>query len=136
MSAALSLLLVGAALLFVAWPFLRGAREPEPESERSLSPLEKKKLEALSAIKEAEFDLRMGKLSDADFHALTERYRRDALEAIAALEEARSANARKAGERAVRAGARVNFCPDCGEKVTARANFCGACGRSLQEAVA
>jgi hypothetical protein len=134
MSTALTLVAVAAVMLFVGWPFVRPRGEDDADA-APLSPLERQKVEAYGAIKEAEFDLRMGKLSQADFDALSERYRGQALEAIAALEQSRAG--RPAAMRATtQGGRRFAFCPDCGQKTAPRANFCGGCGRSLQEAVA
>ena len=75
----------------------------------------------------------MGKLSDEDFTALTQRYRQQALTAIAALDQARRAETTRRGGRAP---ARMAFCPSCGDKLAARANFCSNCGRSLRETAA
>lgn len=48
--------------------------------------LEKEKELAYGAIKEAEFDFQMGKLSPEDYAALREKYAARALEALEALE--------------------------------------------------
>lgn len=123
------------AAAFVSAPLLR--REAPAEAMGPAPPrgqLERQKLDAYSAIKEAEFDHRMGKLSDADFAALREKYGSQALAAIAALDSAHTAQQRKLGE--VRRPTRIAFCPACGRGVPPRANFCPACGRSLREAVA
>ena len=63
MMTAVSWLFAVAALLFVGWPLFRArlGMEREPDS---VPPLERQKLDAYAAIKEAEFDRRMGKLSD------------------------------------------------------------------------
>jgi membrane protease subunit (stomatin/prohibitin family) len=135
MSTVLTVIAVSAVMIFVGWPLVRPDSEDEDGGE-SLSPLERQKVEAYGAIKEAEFDLRMGKLSQADFETLTERYRGQALEAIAALEQSRAPARAVVRQANVRAGRRFAFCPDCGEKTAPRANFCGACGRTLQEEVA
>jgi hypothetical protein len=134
MSFVLMSLAVVAVMLFVGWPLYRPRSEPEAEGD-ALSPLERRKLEAYAAIREAEFDLRMGKLSEVDFAAIQDRYRQQALDAIAALEKAKEA-ATLAPRPAKRAGKQFGFCPDCGRKATPRANFCGGCGRSLHAAVA
>lgn len=128
-------LVVVGVMLFVGWPLYRPRIDREAEAD-SLSPLERRKLEAYGAIREAEFDLRMGKLSEADFAALQERYRQQALEAIAAIEKARETAATVAPRPAKRGGKQFGFCPDCGRKAAPRANFCGGCGRSLRAAVA
>jgi hypothetical protein len=136
MSTALTVLVVAAVMVFVGWPLFRPETDQEPGGGESLRPLERQKLDAYAAIKEAEFDLRMGKLSQADFAAVSSRYREQALEAIAALERSEEV-ARPAVPRAILRGARrFAFCPDCGHETAPQGNFCGACGRGLREAVA
>ena len=132
MGTALSWLLAAAALAFVGWPLFRartGGAVREPDAG---SPLERQKREAYAAIKEAEFDRRMGKLSEDDFNATAQRYRQQALAAIAALEQGKRADAAGRG----RAPTRLAFCPSCGDKLAPRANFCSNCGRSLRETAA
>ena len=123
--------LAAAALVFVGWPLFAtrlGSIQAEPET---ASPLERQKLDAYAAIKEAEFDRRMGKLSEEDFTSLTRRYRQQALAAIAALDQTRRAEATRRGRPS-----RMIFCPNCGEKFGARANFCSHCGHSARESAA
>jgi hypothetical protein len=137
MTSALSFLVVGAVMVFVGWPlFRRGPAESQaPGQGESRSPLEHQKQEAYAAIKEAEFDLRMGKLSEEDFKMLEQRYRQQALAAIVALEK--SVAGAKGGKSAVRGRSpRFAFCPSCGQRLAAGANFCGMCGHSLRDAVA
>jgi hypothetical protein len=138
MNVVIGLVIIALAAAYVAAPFFA----PEAATEWSGSTqgpgtrqkLERQKLDAYAAIKEAEFDYRMGKLSDADFAALRGKYSAQALEAIAALDTAQSAAARHSS--GPRRPSRIAFCPACGHAVPARANFCPACGRSLKEAVA
>jgi hypothetical protein len=103
-------LLLGAALavacvLYVARPFLR---EPEPVSDRldELDEVERRRLllleerdRALAALKELEFDHRTGTISDDDYRALVGPLRRQAADALRALELRTSAV-----QEAVRAG--------------------------------
>lgn len=134
MTLAIGVLMIVAAAAFVALPFF--TRESSAESPGAASPgqLERQKLDAYAAIKEADFDHRMGKLSEADCTALRDKYTAQALEAIAALESTHAAQRRKLAE--ARRPTRIAFCPACGRGVPPRANFCPACGRSLKEAVA
>ncbi len=78
----------------VAWviaaPLLRGVAAPraaigDPERYR----LEKERDLAYAAIKEAEFDLQMGKLSQEDYASLRRTYEERALAALAALQRRR-----------------------------------------------
>ena len=83
----LGLLLIATASGFVAAPLFRvlradGRAEEPGERER----WERQKRQALAAIKEAELDHRMGKLSDDDFTSMRTRFETQALEAMAALE--------------------------------------------------
>lgn len=78
----------------VALPFLR---EPEPVSDDlgALSPAERMRLEleegrdrALVALKELEADHRSGRVSDADYRVVVGALRRDAADALRALDAA------------------------------------------------
>jgi hypothetical protein len=81
------LVLIVVASLFVAAPLFRpslatGADGTDGERER----WERQKRQALAAIKEAELDHQMGKLSDEDLSGMRARFEAQALEAMAALE--------------------------------------------------
>ena len=71
-----------AAPLLWSRPFEASARPTDPERYR----LEKEKELAYAAIKDAEFDLQMGKLSPEDHASLREKYEGKALAALEALE--------------------------------------------------
>jgi len=79
--------LVAAVSFFVAAPLFRprtAAARAEQSGERER--WERQKRQALAAIKEAELDHRMGKLSDEDLTTMRGRFEAQALEAMAALE--------------------------------------------------
>lgn len=131
MNVILGIVMVSLVALYVAAPFFRRDADeetplPEPVAPKDI--LERQKREAYAAIKEAEFDHEMGKLSDADFAALTEKYRLQALGAIAGLE----AGEAHAETREHRLPERLAFCPSCGQKLPGKANFCPSCGRALE----
>lgn len=90
---ALGAVLALACVLFVALPFLR---EPaaEDDSLGDLSPARRRRLlleeerdRTLAALKELEFDHRTGKVSDDDYRALVGPLRREAADALRALDE-------------------------------------------------
>ena len=84
----LAALLVVACVFFVARPFLRDPerREPPLESGHERLRLLEERDRALGALKELEFDHRTGKISDGDYRALVGPLRRQAAEALRALE--------------------------------------------------
>jgi hypothetical protein len=77
----LALAVFVAAPLFAA-PEMTAAVAMPSERDR----WERQKRQALAAIKEAELDHQMGKLSDEDYGRMRERFEQQALEALAALE--------------------------------------------------
>ncbi len=87
------------AVVAVALPFLK---EPTAESDRFAEPdaASRRQLElaemrdrALATLKELEFDHRTGKVSDEDYRALLGPLRRDAAQALRAIDQAASAAA-------------------------------------------
>jgi uncharacterized Ntn-hydrolase superfamily protein len=82
------LLFVGVVAAFVAFPLFSPAEKPQALDEREnlFARWEKQKTDAYAAIKEAEFDRQMGKLTDEDYHLLREKYEARALEALAQLD--------------------------------------------------
>ena len=107
MSVALVLgaLLAAGCVILVALPYLR-----EPRADRDVfaepSELDRRRLElaetrdrALAALKELELDHRTGKVSDEDYRALVGPLRREAAEALRALEPRAGAHERVKVER-------------------------------------
>jgi hypothetical protein len=95
-AAAIALAAVIAALLvvFVARPFLRepaaadDALDATTPADRERLALAEERDRALAALKELEFEHRMGKISDADYREQVTPLRRQAAEAIRALQDA------------------------------------------------
>jgi hypothetical protein len=91
----LAALLAVACVLLVALPFLRDPSPPpgadvlaEPdEAARRRLELAESRDRALAALKELEQDHRAGRLSDEDYRALVGPLRREAAEALKALDE-------------------------------------------------
>ena len=93
---ALSIFLLGLAVIvatsaFVALPLFADDGRGSPDTTTSeRERWERQKRQALAAIKEAEDDHRMGKLSDEDLASMRARFEAAALEAMAALERGRT----------------------------------------------
>lgn len=146
-----ALVVGGFALALVLEPMLRSVRHstspldlPDPEeTPRGI---------ALSALREIEFDRETGKLSDADYTLLKQRYTQAAVQAIRAEEQSAGSGAADAtGEtpdpveaiisakvRALRqpAGDGLAKCPTCGPRPEPDAVFCSTCGNRLPTGLA
>jgi hypothetical protein len=82
------LVVIAAVSFFIAGPLFRPSPSGAPLSEGGeVERWERQKRQALAAIKEAELDHQMGKLSDEDLAAMRARFEGQALEAMAALEQ-------------------------------------------------
>jgi len=146
----IGLALVAAGALFIAWPLFfaeEDAATLEPaESLASRLAQQKEKNQALAAIKEAEFDHRLGKLSDEDYRVLRADLEARAIAALAALEEPPSlhavgtpSTAQAPGRQGTggatpaspqgAASASGTFCAGCGRRSKKSAPFCPQCGR-------
>ncbi|HXV91384.1 MAG TPA: zinc ribbon domain-containing protein [Gemmatimonadales bacterium] len=132
-------LLALGAVWYVMGPVLRpavagrgtgdaGGEDEAAGADDDLSP----RATALRALKEIEFDRATGKLGDADYEELKQRYTTEALAALRG-EEGRGtgdvATVAPAGSRLPAPGSRV--CPDHGPAAEPDAVFCSTCGRRL-----
>jgi len=125
------------------WLVLRPLLGPPPLPDlvqEPVDPEETPKGVALLALKEIEFDRETGKLSDADYLYLKEKYTAEALDAIRSEEGAvvpddvEALIARRV--RALRSAAGTAppdapACPSCGPRPEADAVYCSSCGGRL-----
>ena len=147
-------LLVGlAALALVLEPLIRGGGAEMPEPDEPPEFEETAKGQALTALRDIEFDRATGKLSEQDYQALLAKY---TSRAVAVLREEEGAGSASAGTApgasgtAPDAGADVErviaarvealrsaasqgapACPTCGPRPERDAVFCSSCGRTL-----
>ena len=133
MTIAAGIILIIAVATVVALPLARPAQRQFVASTDGADAqvLEHEKHVALQAIKEAEFDHAMGKLSEEDYASLRGTYEERALGALSALDslsakresDDHASGAADGDERA------IQFCSSCGQRFAASDRFCGACGK-------
>ncbi len=91
--------------------------------------------DAVTALREIEFDRATGKLSDVDYAELKRRYTQEAIIAMRregqTVAGASNDDEIEAAIRAFRAGQPV--CPTCGPRPEPDADFCSNCGRYLHD---
>ena len=144
------LLFLGAGY-FVISPFLESEEQElyeSPEGDMKLRDLELKKEGAYATIKELEFDLKMGKLSEEDFETMKQQYMRDAMEYLKEIDQfdKNDKKKRNLSEVSVDEDFEVGtsathphkpgegtdrFCTRCGEKASSKDLFCRGCGAKL-----
>ena len=84
----LVLAVLAVAVAVIAAP-LRRAGDPEAAEGEDVAALEAAKEAKYREIRDAELDHRTGKLSEADWHALDDQLRAEAVEILRRLDEAR-----------------------------------------------
>ena len=115
-----ALLILGVATLIAA-PFLSTAATPiDPQVHPDTERLEREKSAALLAIREAQLDKAMGKLSDEDYAGLRDFYERRAIAAMADLD--------RSGAGEVVAREIAAHCSGCGTRLARESAYCAVCG--------
>ena len=139
MSVAVCIFIVTAVFIFVVRPFMtmRGrVGQADAGSGRGNRLVEDR--EALyDAIRELDFDYRMGKVEEDDYRATRSRYESRAVELIKAIEET-AGPAPGIEDRIEREIAAVRkkdtaTCAGCGSATPEGARFCPGCGNALAE---
>lgn len=107
------------SLLYVGFPFFRRRKESTETLtvSDSLVHLYANRDTLIRALKDLEFDFQMGRISQEDFEAGTNGYRR---EAVAVMKDIDSME--KDGEA---------VCPACGAGISKQDRFCTQCGSRL-----
>jgi hypothetical protein len=115
-------------------PGLDALGAPDQPEAAPIEESDSRKVQALLALKEIEFDRATGKLSEEDYAELKARYGRDALAAMDAEQQqaAAVAGAEDPAEALIRSVRRdLQICPQCGPRPETGAAFCSECGRPL-----
>ena len=120
----LGTLLALAALGFVLYPVFFGVRA-------SMLGRDAIPVDAVSVLREIEFDKATGKLSDADYADLRATYMRDALAQMRAGSAPSAGSFGDAAEETVRRMRSRLACEVCGPRPEADAGWCSTCGRYL-----
>ena len=143
LSAVMIVLIVGAGYWIVS-PLLRAVRPDDASDsnrDEELQQLEIRKEGTLATIKELEFDLNMGKISDEDYEELKEQYTNDAVGYIKEIDDLKAGTQKPAKnndkelEQEIRSHRKQPglFCTECGTPVTSDDKFCAKCGESLAD---
>jgi hypothetical protein len=122
-------LMILASAAAVALPLLTPTAPHEGPGDQADEMHEREKNAALLAIREADFDQAMGKLSDEDHTSLKQIYEARALGAMNALAESGTpAVSTAAADPAAPKAGRASYCIGCGAAFDRSDKFCRRCG--------
>ena len=110
---------------------------PPTESETPMKPLEEAKVRIYEALRDLQFEYRVGKLSDADYQASKQALQQElarVLQQMDAIAPAGKGKPAAAAAAATPAPAKANVCPHCGASFKEKLKFCGECGKSMEAA--
>lgn len=137
----LTIVVVAAALAFVAYPIIAKSRAAQPmaaSASEELAELLARRDATFQALRDLNFDRQVGKVTAEDFVVFEANLKAAAAEALAALDAWEAAADRKldamleraiAARRAAMASGRT--CPACGRPAAAEDKFCAGCGAAL-----
>ncbi len=132
-----ALLLIGAVVLFILQPLVRGEWASLDRERDELTDVEARRRVTLLALRDVEYDYHTGKLDEGDYQELRRELSAEALEALEAAQrdaESDEIDTLEAEIAAVREGLRGGtVCPDCGHRNPAASRFCAGCGVRLSE---
>jgi rRNA maturation endonuclease Nob1 len=121
-----------------------------PKPEDLLKELKNKKDGAYATIRELEFDLSMGKLTEEDFQVLKRQYTQEAVGYMKEMDKLESSQATFSKQmdtvieeeneqeatvirNSESAERKYIYCTSCGEKAAVESGFCAACGSNLHK---
>jgi hypothetical protein len=94
--------------------------------------LEARKNEIYAAIRDIDFDYKMGKLSQEDYETLRHQYKSEAISMMKQIDAGQAGKTHRGAKGAAAPPTTTGrFCHHCGEPITGEARFCSACGGKL-----
>ncbi|MGH9609137.1 MAG: hypothetical protein ACRD34_05620 [Bryobacteraceae bacterium] len=133
MIAAVSILILIAALFFTL--YVRKQDIPEPEPVSPVQHLEDRKQAIYDNLRDLQFEYRLGKLSDEDYQRTKHALQRELAGVLAEMEEIIKGLGLKPTPvpmpRKAAAPAASIVCPHCGAAFPQRLKYCGECGRAI-----
>jgi len=94
--------------------------------------LEARKAEIYAAIRDIDFDYRMGKLSQEDYDALRNQYKAEAISTMKQIDQMALGKPPRRAKTTETAKTAARFCHHCGQPAAAADLFCSACGGKLE----
>lgn len=128
------LVMTAAAIAAVGYPFYRRPDGPERE-ESGREDLTRDKERVLRDIRDLEFDLETGKLSEHDYDDMRLDFETEAVAVLKAIEQVGNGSTTAVRSRmtaGVEVESEARFCTQCGTASAPGNRFCRACGHPLK----
>jgi hypothetical protein len=139
------MIIVIAALIAVAMLgfilMVRTSDLPEPEPVSPFAHLDERKAAIYENLRDAQFEYRVGKLSDADYQQTKLGLQKELAVVMAEIDRIQGtlpapAEAKKPAAKTAAAAAptaaKANVCPSCGAQFPQQLKFCGECGKPMK----
>ena len=136
MTIALASLLVVAVLGFILTVRTQDLPEVEPVS--PFAHLDERKAAIYDSLRDAQFEYRVGKLSDEDYQRTKLGLQKELAVVMAEVDRikgtlpAPSVEGKKAAKGPTPVKANPNTCPSCGATFSENLKFCGECGKPMR----
>jgi hypothetical protein len=138
MTIALASLLALAVLAFILT--VRDSDLPEPEPVSPFAHLDERKAAIYENLRDAQFEFRVGKLSDEDYQQTKLGLQKELAVVMSEIDRIKGtipAPAREPQRAAAKAaakstGPKPNTCPSCGAQFSQALKFCGECGKPMR----
>lgn len=129
---AASILLTVGVLAFVV--FVRDRDLPESQPVAPTRYLDERQAVLYDSLRDLNFEYRLGKLSEADYHTTKLTLEEELARVLADVERlaAGPVVASESGPE-IMAGAGARVCPHCGARFQQALKFCGECGKPMAE---
>lgn len=144
----LALVVLAAALAVLAFPLYRAQQQPVTVNVSTLDDLLAQRDAIYTTLRDLDLDKQLGKIDDADYNALREKYMTQATNILQRLDELQgqgsAAEASDALEKEIAAQRRqparkkasgsaqaAGFCRKCGRPFDKGDKFCAKCGQAL-----
>ncbi|MFQ5707883.1 MAG: zinc ribbon domain-containing protein [bacterium] len=126
------ILLAAATSFLIAYPIVQSKEKKElwrqAHSNHRANDLEENKNNIYAAIKDIEFDYRMGKLSEEDFRQLRQQYKDEAIGLLKKIDQFQRRKQKK-GRRAT--SKTMHYCWICGTAISSEDKYCANCGNKV-----
>ena len=117
---------------------------PEPEPVSPFAHLDERKAAIYDNLRDAQFEYRLGKLSDLDYQQTKLGLQKELAVVMAeidrikgtlpqpSVESKKSSEGKKAAAKTSAGQAAANVCPSCGAQFPQSLKFCGECGKPMK----